>query len=77
MFGLAPLKTMAFLCFQIYQATRMITELRPLRISLGRPLIALLPPPGETGCRDMWCHRRQVKLLKEQWSRPAVQIHRR
>jgi len=57
-------KTMAFLCFQITQVTRMIRELRPLQFAhlLRETSNSTAPPPRETGCTDLWRHCRHVKL---------------
>ena len=57
-------KTMAFLCFQTTQVTRMIRELRPLQFAhlLRETSNSTAPPPRETGCTDLWRHCRHVKL---------------
>jgi hypothetical protein len=48
MFGLIPLKTQAFLCFQSSHMPRMAIVLNPFLLSLGTCLAAFLHQPAKS-----------------------------
>jgi hypothetical protein len=64
MFGVAPLKMISFLCFQISQAQRIMRVLTPFSPLLFRPSLRPTPPIREDQIVQGWSNSGQTNLCK-------------